>query len=196
MKKIISAILMLTLIVSITVKAQNQQTENVAVQNDQAELVNDVYFSYGLGSLYFIVNQNSSDSYHTSGSFIFGYARSVGKVIAVGFQGSYTNVTHTENNNSTASEYADNYWSGLANIKFRYLNRPSFSMYSGVALGIAIDYITEPNSSGGRNYQKYYPAGQLTLLGFRVGRAFSFYGEFGIGTNAIINAGISYKFGN
>jgi hypothetical protein len=35
----------------------------------------------------------------------------------------------------------------------------------------------------------------LTLLGFRVGRALSFFGEFGIGTNSIINAGVSYKFG-
>ncbi len=195
MKKIISAIFILMLLAGMTVLAQNPQTEAVPVKNNQADLANDVYVSYGQGSLYYITSQNSMDSYHTFGSVIFGYCRSVGKVIAVGFQGSYTNVNYTSTSSGTTREYNDNYWSALANLKFRYLNRPSFCMYSGVAMGIAVDYITEPSSTGEKNYQKYYPAGQLTLLGFRVGRALSFYGEFGIGTNAILNIGISYKFG-
>ncbi len=199
MKTILSSIILFFLFAGFPADAQNQQEEK-RVKNDQHDLTNDVYVSYGFGSLYFIVNQNSDDNYNTAGSVIMGYSRSLGSVIAVGFQASFTNVTHTSSNytysSQTLTEYNDNYWSGMANIRFRYYNRPSFCMYSGAALGIAMVYKTETYMSDEKHYQKYLPAGQLTLLGFRVGRALSCYGEFGIGTNAIINAGISYKFGD
>ncbi len=172
--------------------AQEQKKSTAPVKANQATLVNDFYISYGFGSLYFISNQGGgSNSYKTSGAVILGYSRSLSMVVAVGFQASFMNISHK----SGSSTYEDNYWSGLANVRFRYYNRPSFCMYSGVALGIAMDYINENKTSGTNSYQNYYPAGQLTLLGFRVGRSLSFFGEFGIGTNSIINGGISYKFG-
>jgi len=43
--------------------------------------------------------------------------------------------------------------------------------------------------------QKLLPAGQLSLLGFRVGRSLAFFGEFGVRKNYILTAGISYKLG-
>lgn len=186
---------LLLVLAAISATAQKTESAPNETRHDQAVLANDFYLSYGIGSLYFIVNQNSSGNYQTSGGVIIGYARTLGKFISVGFQGSFTNITHDSGDNLGSSKYNDNYWSGLANIRFRYYNRPSFSMYSGVAIGIAMDSRTETNPSYVKTSQKYLPAGQLTLLGFRVGRALAFYGEFGIGTNAIINAGVSYKFG-
>jgi hypothetical protein len=182
------------LFISISVAyAQEQNMEKKPVKNDQAGLVNDIYISYGLGSLYYISNSSSStENYRTSGAVQLGFARSLGKVIAVGFQAGYMSITHSQ----STTNYYENYWQGMANVRFRYYNRPSFCMYSGVAVGIAVDYYRQTKSTGETTMQKYYPAGQFTLLGFRVGRAFSFYGEFGIGTNAIINMGFSYKFGD
>jgi hypothetical protein len=90
----------------------------------------------------------------------------------------------------------DNMWQGIASVRFRYLNTLSFTMYSGIGMGVTMDYYTKSNTSNSNTSkgQKLLPAGQLTLLGFRVGRSLSFFGEFGIGTNSILNAGISYKF--
>lgn len=195
MKKSLLLISLFLSLVILPAASQGQESVSKPQKNDQALLANDVYVSYGIGSLYFIVNQNSSGNYKTAGGVIFGYARALGKIISVGFQGSFTNITHNSGDYAGSSKYSDNYWSGLANIRFRYYNRPSFCMYSGMAIGIALDSRTETNASFEKTSQKYLPAGQLTLLGFRVGRALSFYGEFGIGTNAIINAGVSYKFG-
>ena len=69
-------------------------------------------------------------------------------------------------------------------------------MYSGVGLGVTMNYYQEKQPDQTQTGQTIWPAAQLTLLGFRVGRALSFFGEFGVGTNSILNAGISYKFGD
>jgi len=92
----------------------------------------------------------------------------------------------------------DNAWQGIANVRFQYLNRRSFCMYSGIGIGVTMDTYSQTNQSTGEvvNGQKLLPAGQMTLLGFRAGRALGVFGEFGIGTNSIINLGISYKFGD
>ena len=68
-------------------------------------------------------------------------------------------------------------------------------MYSGIGIGVTMNYYTNEESTTNKG-QQLLPAGQFTLLGFRVGRALSFFGEFGIGTNSIVNCGISYKFGD
>ena len=68
-------------------------------------------------------------------------------------------------------------------------------MYSGIGIGVTMDYYTNEQTTTKKG-QQLLPAGQFTLLGFRVGRALSFFGEFGIGTNSIVNCGLSYKFGD
>lgn len=194
MKKTLGCLILLLAILATTSFAQSSEASQ-SIKKSQEELVNEVAFSYGLGSMFYITQQNSSNNYQTSGAFILGYSRSLGKIISIGFQAVYQSITHSTSG-GTAVSYYDNYWSGLANIKFRYYNRPTFSIYSGVGIGITMDYSKEVStSSGERKYQHYYPAGQLTLLGFRVGRSLSFFGEFGLGTSAILNAGLSYKFG-
>jgi hypothetical protein len=57
------------------------------------------------------------------------------------------------------------------------------------------------NSTTTQNGISYYdrklrPAGQLTLMGVRAGHKLAGFGEFGFGTNGIICAGISYRFGD
>jgi len=178
--------------------AQTQQT--IATEKKgQADVFNDLYFSYGIGSLYYYINSNTNGnwSFTSVGTFILGYTRSMNKVIGVGFQVAYTPISAKYNGNSTGSRNY-NYLQALARIKFQYLNKPVFAMYSGVAIGVAMDYYSESGIevTGGTNRkQEILPAGQLTLLGFRVGRRGAFCGEFGIGTLSILNLGFSYKFG-
>ncbi len=171
--------------------------ESRSDRQEQADLYNEVYVSYGLGSLYYFVNQDEAYSFTTTGTILAGFTRTINRVIGVGFQASYGNVVRTKEATqySSAYSYDDNYWQGIAYVRFRYLNKPMFCMYSGMGIGVTMDYYTEKGSGYTKNGQKLLPAGQMTLLGFRVGRALAFFGEFGIGTGQIINAGISYKFG-
>jgi len=195
MKKLTLLTVSFVLICMVSASAQEKSGKQ---KNDQVNLYNDFYISYGIGSVLYFSNQNSDYNKTTTGTFLIGYSRSINRVIAVGFQLSYGNVEKT----TTAAyltdswyKYNDNYWQGMAGVRFRYLNKPMFCMYSGVGIGVTMDYYSETSASYSRTGQKLLPAAQLTLLGFRVGRAISFFGEFGIGTNSIVNAGVSYKFG-
>ncbi len=177
-----------------------QTTGTTVTHTNQYDVLNDFYVEYGYGSVYFYIDQgqNSNYSYTSPGSFIFGYTRSLNKVIGVGFMLCYTPITASANIASSSPQTMNyNYVQALARVKFQYMNRPSFAMYSGVAIGVTMDYYNETSTGGKtKSTQSLLPAGQLTLLGFRVGRSAAFMGEFGIGTLSILNLGFSYKFGN
>jgi hypothetical protein len=185
-----------------------QESKPKQGKTHQADLVNNFYISYGTGTLYYFIENDNAKANTLSGTFLAGFSRSLNPIVAVGFQLSYTNIGRSEQiydyqysypySTYTTEIQTDNMWQGIANVRFHYLNSPSFSMYSGVGLGVTMDYYTRenPTTNTTTKGQKLLPAGQLTLLGFRVGRALSFFGEFGIGTNSILNAGVSYKFGD
>jgi hypothetical protein len=101
---------------------------------------------------------------------------------------SYTGVTKTYQD-SEVTTY--NYWQILARIKFNYLNKPNFSMYSGAGIGIAMNYYKEDAGNG----RELLPGWQFTFLGFRWGRDVAFVGELGVGSLYLLNLGLSYKFG-
>jgi hypothetical protein len=203
MKKIMLMIAVLIFTVGVTTQGQTQEAKSSKLKNDQSNLANDFYVSYGIGTLYYFIDNEGMSANTVSGTFLVGFARSINKVIAVGFQLSYARIGRTgmdygyyPNYNYYNIDMTDNMWQGIANIRFRYLNTPTFSMYSGIGMGVTMDYYSKTDSTTTIKGQKLLPAGQLTLLGFRVGRALSFFGEFGIGTNSILNAGVSYKFGD
>lgn len=179
---------------------QEQDMSKESKKKNQSDLPNDFYASYGTGTVFYFIEREDLKANTLSGTFLVGFSRSLNKVIAVGFQLSYTKIGRSgasydySYNSSYTHEITDNLWQGIANVRFRYLNTPSFSMYSGVGMGVTMDFYQETENTTKSSGQKLLPAGQLTLLGFRVGRAFSFFGEFGIGTNSIVNAGVSYKF--
>ena len=170
-------------------------------KNNQYELYNDFYVSYGMGTVFYFIEHLGVVATSSPGTIIVGYGRSLNKVIAVGFQVSYSNITRSgetyDYNSSTTytQKVTDKYWQGIVNVRFRYLNKSSFCMYSGIGIGVTMDYYTNEQTTTKKG-QQLLPAGQFTLLGFRVGRALSFFGEFGIGTNSIVNCGLSYKFGD
>jgi len=203
MKKMALVTMVLLVAGSYAMFGQTNDAKAKSTKQHQAELYNNFYVSYGLGSLFYFINHYDATADHTTGTFQLGYARSLNKVVAVGFLLSYSSIGRSEesDNHSYGNDYKvdDILWQGIANVRFQYLNRPSFCMYSGVGIGVTMDNYKRTysnNSNPEKKGQNLYPAGQLTLLGFRIGRALSFFGEFGVGTNSIINAGISYKFGD
>jgi hypothetical protein len=204
MKKLIIMTLALLVCGTLTMFGQDKHATAGKEKKDQMDLNNDFYVSYGAGSVFYFIDNEGMTGNATTGTFVVGFCRSLNSVIAVGFQMSYSRIDRSEDDyyygyppsTTFTPSMTDNLWQGIANVRFRYLNKPAFCMYSGIGMGVTMDFYDQTFEYGTNKGQKLLPAAQLTLLGFRVGRALSAFGEFGVGTNSIINAGVSYKFGD
>jgi hypothetical protein len=183
----------------------------------QNELPNEVSLGYGYGSL-FMTNPYVSHSFegyptidnqkdgYTIGALTIGYNRGLTRVLTFGFTGSYMNLYYDGNYTSSDGTYTiyrayiyDNIFSGIAVITFNYVNRPVVRLYSAVGLGVAIAFSTVTGTgpeSVKVTKRQLLPGWQLTLIGIRVGHSLGGFAEIGVGTNATLSAGISYKFGD
>lgn len=195
-----------------------ESTSTTSTKSSQVTLYNDFYGGYGaLSIFYFTGRMNHSSDYPTetnyysnkkftepesAGNFFIGYARSLNKVVStgimLGFQNfHYTGKGHYTSNgiDSAISFNADDLLlTGIARVTFCYLNRPFIRMYSGIGIGLTIDFGKVSVNGDQSTERKLWPGGELTLMGLRFGRAFGGFLEFGFGSYGILNAGLSYKF--
>lgn len=180
---------------------------------------NEIYGGYGAGSLYLFTGSIGhhykvlEDYYYYSyteeedptsiGTFFLGYNRKINKFLTVGFLVSYMHldqdVTYIEDPYYTGDtiqhhgQNSDHLINGIAKVTINYLRKPFLTLYSGAAIGVTVDLSTITIEGQKETDRKLLPAGQLTLFGLRAGRALAGFVEFGVGTNGLINAGISYK---
>lgn len=143
----------------------------------------------------------------SAGTLFLGYGRSLNKVISMGFMFGYQGFSYSgEARQSSYDQWGnylydtiysvtshDNLLSGVARVQFAYVNKPFIRMYSGVAIGVTVDFAKGTIGNDEYTERKLMPAGQLTLMGLRFGRSFGGFFEFGFGSYGIINAGVSYK---
>lgn len=218
MKKLLP---MLALIMSFCLSSfsQNAETkETKPTKTSQASLYNDFYGGYGaLSIFYFTGRMLHNDDYPTetnafqdkkfleptsAGNFFLGYQRSLNRVVSVGFVFAFQNFHYTgtahlrSNGNDSLLRIIndDRLVTGIARITFTYLSKPYIRMYSGIGLGLTIDFGKATVNGEPTTERKLWPGGELTLMGLRVGRAFGGFLEFGFGSYGIVNAGLSYKF--
>jgi len=199
------------------------QTESSGVKtNSQATLYNDFYVGYGALDLFYFtgrmqhggdfptVNHYYNDQYYyytfnepsSVGTFYIGYARSLNRVISTGIMFGFQDFTYsgvaTSSGSGTPTTYtvnvSDILVSASARILFNYMNKPAVKIYSGIGIGLTVDFGVATENGTTYNERKLWPGGQLTLMGIRFGRAFGGFLEFGVGTFGIVNAGLSYKF--
>jgi hypothetical protein len=222
MKKLFP-LLMVLMLMSILAFSQNTETSKPPVKNSQASLYNDFYAGYGALSIFYFTGRmkHSSDyptetglyTYTTSsdkrftepqsvGTIYLGFARSLNRVVSVGFMFGYQNFHYTgtahiiTNGNDSVLKIIndDRLVTGTARLTFCYLSKPYVRMYSGIGIGLTIDFGRATVNGEQTTERKLWPGGQLTLMGLRVGRAFGGFLEFGFGSYGIVNAGLSYKF--
>ena len=204
--------------------SQNDETKTTtSTKTSQSKLYNDFYAGYGaLSVFYFTGRMKHSGDYPTesslynnnsasgnsftepqsAGTIYLGFARSLNKVVSVGFMFGYQNFHYTgkgryisNGNDSLLSLTADDRLvTGIARVTFCYLSKPYVRMYSGIGIGLTIDFGKATVNGEVTTERKLWPGGQLTLMGLRVGRAFGGFLEFGFGSYGIVNAGLSYKF--
>ena len=226
MKKVFVFSLFLSVaFLSQTYSQTDVKQETIPAKAGQNLLSNDFYAGYGAGSIfYFTGRMKHSSDYPTFsslngnhlvassygdptsfGTLFLGYQRGLGRVVSMGFLFGFQNFSYTERATEQTSSAGtkthlinnnDVLLSGIARFLFSYVNKPVIRMYSGIGIGITVDF-GKATLDGGADYvteKKLFPAGQLTLMGVRFGRAFGGFFEFGFGSYGIINAGVSYKF--
>ena len=180
----------------------------------KTEFPNDVFVSYGYGSLYMTnpyVN-HSFKSYPefselpdaaTFGTISFGYNRNLSKVITLGFLAGYMNCAYTGDYSTTEpgknlqASISDNIFNGMAALTLNYVNRPVVRIYSGFGMGVSYIFSTVQGTEPGsvrETKKQIHPAWQLTLFGIRFGRSFGPFFEIGVGSNTVLNGGICYQF--
>jgi opacity protein-like surface antigen len=219
MKKILFYLLVIS-VVGPVVQAQNTVTGEIkSTKKSQSSLYNEFYAGYGALSIYYFTGRMSHSNefptetnyydgiYYSSnpvytepvspGTFYLGFARSLNKVVSVGFMFGYQDLKYSKTFTDTATHTInadDQLFTGIARVTFCYLNKPFIRMYSGIGIGITVDFGKASGDIKTATERKLWPGGQLTLMGLRFGRAFGGFLEFGLGSYGILNAGISYKF--
>lgn len=216
MKQFSLLLIFFLLMSSFSFSQKTETTSTTSTKSSQATLYNDFYGGYGaLSIFYFTGRMNHSSDYPTKtapnvkftepqsvGTFLIGYSRSLNRVISMGIMFGYQNFHYTgkgrltlNGNDSVISLIADDRLvTGIARVTFCYLNRPFIRMYSGIGIGLTIDFGRVTVNGEPTSERKLWPGGELTLMGLRFGRAFGGFLEFGFGSYGILNAGLSYKF--
>jgi hypothetical protein len=181
-----------------------------AQKADQSTLYNELFVGYGAASVYYFKTINhdynnasiSTNGDPTSaGTFFAGYDRSITKLFHVGIIFSYTNVRTPVQGYIYPGDVIyqgtsyDNLLGMVARVKLAYVNKPALQIYSAGCIGIAVDLNKADFGTISFTQHKLKPAGELVMMGIRGGRKLGGFLEFGFGTNGIVKAGVSYKFG-
>jgi len=211
MKKIFPLLMAFSLMSTLLFSQTDLTTPVTDTKTAQPTLTNDFYLGYGGLSVFYFSGQlvtsfsleyssNNLSDPSSPGCIFFGYSRILNKVISTGFMFGYQDFQSTgiSTNNESSSNIPvtvdDRLLMGIAKINFTYVSKPAIHMYSGVGIGITMDFATEKANGESSSDRKLFPGGQLTLMGLRFGRAFGGFIEFGVGTYGILNAGLSYRF--
>jgi hypothetical protein len=202
-------LLLVICVIAISINAVFAQDEDQPKsKHGQSVLFNDVYLGYGAGGLFYWTGRMAHSSGFPSeqgsqnftepssaGALLLGYSRTLNRVVSMGFLFGFQDFTYTgTTTQGLQTDYNDLLLEGIARVTFCYLNKPAIRMYSGIGIGITMNFGTATQPGKSFTDRKLYPGGQLTLMGIRFGRALGGFVEFGIGTIGIVNAGISYKF--
>ena len=91
---------------------------------------------------------------------------------------------------SASKDARSKYMSIMPAVKYNWLNRDRFSMYSKAALGVVIGFESDNN----KNHTKAAVSWQATAVGAEYGKAFRGFLELGFGEQGILVAGLRLKF--
>lgn len=162
-------------------------------QND--ELKNEIGVFYGFGSASNIVssvgqafNFSSSDQSGFWGPIGIEFYHHVTPVVAVGAIGELAGC-------SWKSDYKSTYITVMPSVKFNWMRKDHFGMYSSLSAGIMIannSYSGSASDVKSDNQTKFMA--HATAVGIEFGGAFRGFAELGFGEKGVLCAGLRYKF--
>ena len=99
-------------------------------------------------------------------------------------------------NHEKVGERKRNYWAVMPAIKWYFVNKDAFGLYSKAAVGAAFLSNTEKDLQTGKSKDDNgtYFLFQLSFIGVEFGKQFRGFAEAGVGEQGFLLAGIRYKF--
>ena len=186
MKKMILMVVA-AMMVTMTVNAQN------------SELKNEIGLYYGFGSASNVVSSISAIVGAAAGeqSNFWGpvgieYYHHVTPVVAIGGMASIAGCNVGNKNGN--SDFTERYITVMPAVKFNWLRKQYFGMYSGVAAGVMFVSADTKGDPTVKEDSQVYFMGHATALGLEFGGAFRGFAELGFGEKGVLCAGIRYKF--
>jgi len=171
---------------------------NVNAQND--ELKNEIGISYGFGSTSNILstysqafNFGSSDQSGFWGPVAIEYFYHVTPVIGLGAIATISGCSW-EGSSGLSKNAKSTYFSFMPSVKFNWLRKDHFGMYSKVAVGLFYDHASRETDSQTNTDNKTTVAFQVSALGLEFGSQLRGFLELGIGEQGVLLAGLRYKF--
>lgn len=197
MKKnlILIVLIALATLTSITTKAQKNEI-NVSYGVVSANAFSEFYAESILNGI--TLGSHDFKNFKSTGSLGIDYYRSVSDHIKLGAALIYEQISRDYYfEKKFRGKIEANYITIMPQVKFLYITKPAFELYSSLAAGASLRYEEfQPSKSGVKkdDASDIFFAFQANLLGIRVGKKLGGFVELGLGNKGIINGGISYRF--
>ena len=177
---------------------------SVNAQTD--ELKNEIGVFYGFGSASDIISDiGSAFTFSTGDQTSFWgpigveYFYRLSKVVAVGAVAEYAGCKW-DGSNSVEGSLSTSYITFMPTVKFNWLRREHFGMYSSLSAGVMFaslkssDDYKDPKHSEDPDENVTSFMFNVNPIGVEFGGAFRGFAELGFGEKGILCAGIRYKF--
>lgn len=176
----------------------------------QEEAQNEVSVSYGgagastigdgfgkIGTAFITLGSVSTKNEKEFGPLAVEYFHKVAPKLSVGVIGTWVRVTGDEYFGSEKhGDYTKNIYSILPAVKYQWLKKKNFGMYSKVGLGITFcnskETVQSDNRSESSNETKF--GFQVSAVGIEVGSSICGFAEVGYGEQGMLLAGLRVKF--
>lgn len=163
-------------------------TMSLSAQN---EWKNEIAISYGPGAFTDVSSSylkgifSGGKQTNYIGAFGIEYFHRLKSALGVGVVGTFSTCKWREEDKARTK-----YFSIMPAVKYNWLNRKHFSMYSKLALGVLFGV----DSGGETDKTKVALSWQASAAGAEFGSAFRGFLELGFGEQGILVAGLRYKF--
>ena len=176
------------------------------------DLKNELSLSYGFGSisqlgdgigegLALIIGNTEYDDGFILGPISVEYFRHLGNPrLAIGGFVSYSkwdsDVLRNNSSHEKLGERKRNYFSVMPAVKWYWVNKNSFGLYSKVAAGVGFLKCTDKDFEANtkKDDNGTYFMFQLSFIGAEFGGKFRGFAELGVGEQGFLQAGVRYKF--
>lgn len=134
------------------------------------------------------------DTRGTIGAWSIGYNRYASARWSVGAMVNYQRYRHEFTFSNDAQGTArDRFITLMGRTDYRWVNKPNFQMYSGLALGASFMSVQSISPANIESTTTLF-AFQVNPLCFRFGNQIGFFVETGLGFNGLLAAGLSGRF--
>lgn len=186
------AVMAVATLVAVNANAQNDEPKNEIGVFYSVASVSNVLSEFGAAFSY---STGSQTGYW--GPIGIEYFRRLSPVVAVGAVAEYSHCKWDKNYDSDGS-LTSSYITVMPSIKFNWLRKEYWGLYSGASAGIMIATLDASKASEKNPDIKDETVTtfmfQATALGAEFGKDFRFFTEVGFGEKGVVCAGLRYKF--